>query len=130
MLVVRRLADASLAQDPQQRVFFGPQATSGPKLPDPIDVVKRYADGHEEPVRGMHWNGMDRRVLRDVLAAGAPTTRTYLQPMRGHEDAGDPLYGLPVTVSAPSVLISEVELDPDTGPKPTLPMLPSPLAGP
>ncbi len=130
ILVVRRLADPSLEQGSSRSFFLSMMGGSpAAELPDPVEVVERYADGHEVAVRGLQWNGVDRRILRDILAAGASTRATFLQPGGGMSFGDRATAGLPVTIEAPSVLVSEVELDPDTGAVPTVPKLPSPLLG-
>lgn len=80
------------------------------ELPRPTDAVWRYADGHEEPVGSLQLQRVDRRALRDILAAGGgQQSRAYLAPwtLRSHAD-GDS--GLPTVLSAPRlVLVSELE---------------------
>ena len=79
-------------------------------LPRPTDAVWRYADGREEPVASLQFQRVDRRALRDILAAGGGQQQhAYLAPWttRGHSD-GDS--GLPTVLTAPSrVLVSELE---------------------
>jgi TldD protein len=68
-------------------------------LHSPSELLRVYADGREEPVRGLTWTALDRRSLRSIVAAG-PSLQTF---------ASD---GVSVTVTAPSVLLEEVELVP------------------
>lgn len=79
-------------------------------LPRPTDAVWRYADGHEEPVASLQFQRVDRRALRDILAAGGGQQQhAYLAPWttRSHAD-GDS--GLPTVLTSPSlVLVSELE---------------------
>jgi TldD protein len=79
-------------------------------LPRPTNAVWRYADGREEPVVSLQFQRVDRRALRDILAAGGgQQQRAYLAPwtMRSHAD-GDS--GLPTVISAPQrVLVGELE---------------------
>lgn len=128
VLVVRRLADPTVEQRSFGFFFFifGGGSASDP-LPAPIEVVRRYADGHEEPVRGLVWKGVDRRLLRDIVAAGASTQSTFLMADPNPWSAASA--GLPVTIRAPSVLVGEVELAPDSSPAPRPPRLGNPLGG-
>ncbi len=79
-------------------------------LPRPTDAVWRYADGREEPVASLQFQRVDRRALRDILAAGGGQQQhAYLAPWttRSHAD-GDS--GLPTVLTAPTrVLLSELE---------------------
>ncbi len=80
------------------------------ELPRPSDAVWRYADGHEEPVVSLQFQNVDRRALRDILAAGGGMQQhAYLAAwsLRSHAD-GDS--GLPTVLTAPRrVLVGELE---------------------
>lgn len=68
-------------------------------LPPPSWIVKVYADGREEPVRGLDFADLDRRSLRDIAAAGpASTWHSSHGPSR--------------RLTTPSILIEELELAP------------------
>ena len=109
VMVVRRLEPPALAED--FRVAFSGDAPL-PGLTRPLEAYRLYADGHEEPVRGLEFVGVDRRVLRDIEIAGE------IGPQVGVMDAGPgsrrfsigPVGGLPATWSAPPVVVSELEL--------------------
>jgi len=79
-------------------------------LPRPADAVWRYADGREEPVVSLQFQNVDRRALRDILAAGGGQQQyAYLAAwtLRSHAD-GDS--GLPTVLTAPRrVLVGELE---------------------
>lgn len=125
-VAVRRL------QEPAVRRLAGHGALAvagdGPasQLPPPVAIYKVYADGREEPLRGAHFANADRWLLRDVVAAGPQVGASYLAPFEGTYRGLAPTEGLPSFVSAPEVLIGEVELVP-TGADPTdAPVLPLP----
>ncbi|MBT3219817.1 MAG: hypothetical protein HN348_12065 [Proteobacteria bacterium] len=126
LLVVRRLADAAVASKGGTKLFsfFDRRESSG--LSDPVEVVRLYPDGREEVVRGYRFGHVDRRTLRDIATAGQSETRTFLHSHRG--SSWSLTYGLPTTLTAPEVLITELELVPieEVGDKP--PLLESPLA--
>jgi len=125
VVVVRRLSDPRLSgAGLAPSLNLGSSGDGG--LPPPVEVVRRYADGREEPVRGWSFVGLDRRALRDITSAGSSTTRTIL--MAPEPGRGGPSYGVPVTVTAPSVLVAEVELQPGGGNADRPPPVPSPLA--
>lgn len=80
-------------------------------LPRPTDAVWRYVDGREEPVLLLEFQGVDRDVLRDIVAhSGAPRVHRYLAPGGAWERAGT-MAGLPTTLRAPGrVLVDLMEL--------------------
>ena len=113
VLVIRKLEPFSLADD--FRLFFtGSGAPAG--LTEPLEAVLRYADGREEPVRGLSFVGVDARVLRDLAASGeageffdlhdgGTGSSRHIEASGGHS----------VTWRAPDVLVGEVELRGDSG---------------
>lgn len=109
VLVVRRLG-APWLSSAGKSPFRDYASDSDPMRVAPAEVVRRYADGHEEPVRGLALTGLDVRDLRDIVAAGTAHTQTRLvfPPGSGRWDARR----LPVTLTVPSVVLSEVELRP------------------
>ena len=107
VLVIKHIEPLALTED-FEIAFSGDEQLSG--LTTPSVVVRRYADGTEEPVRGLKFVGVDRRVLKDIVLAGPQ------QDFVGLMDASDGRYfmsptgGRPVSWSVPSILISEMEL--------------------
>lgn len=91
-------------------VVRGLERGRGRTLPNPTDMVWRYADGREAPGLTLDFTLDDRRVLRDVVAAGGGMrTRTYLAP---HDSGGlaQGYSGLPAAIVAPGrVLVGEME---------------------
>ncbi len=123
LLVVRRLMPAALVE----RLDMG-FAGEGPLpgLTAPYEAYRLYADGRTEPVRSLRFSGVDRRVLRDIAAAGAMTG-----PVDFLDDAPGPSRfqigptgGLPVTWNVPAVLIAELELTGGGGGEPRVLELP------
>lgn len=127
VVVVRRL------QEPSVRMVG---ATSWPSddsaLPLPVAIYKLYADGREEPLRGAAFAGVQRFVLRDVQAAGEQVTASFLAPASGGDSYAflGPTEGMPTRISAPEVLIGELELVPTPGDPDEVPVLPRPPASP
>ncbi len=131
-LVVRRLAAPYLTQELEgedTRWLSVGRASTGGGITTPLELVRRYRDGREERVRDAAFSEVDLRTLRDIVAAGASTTRTVLMlppETASYQESGDS--GLAVTITAPSVLISEVTVlpHPVRGASPF--HVPSPLA--
>jgi len=109
VLVVRRMLPTALVESLDIGVSGeGPL----PGLTPPYEAVRLYADGREEPVRSLRFSGVDRRVLRDIAAAGAgvgPVDVLDGPPGPGRYGIGA-TGGVPVTWDVPSVLITELEL--------------------
>jgi len=124
-LVVRRLSEPAIAGD-DVGAMFSLGGDDGAALPAPIEVVRVYADGSEVPVRGLSFADAGLSVLRDITAAGEATTDTFLEPPPRSGYRGQ-MYGLSVTVTAPDVLIGELELVAGTDAAEKPPRLPSPL---
>ena len=66
-MVIKYLEPLAASED-FEVAFTGDEQLSG--LTTPSRVVRRYADGQEEPVRGLKFVGVDRRVLKDIVIAG------------------------------------------------------------
>lgn len=85
----------------------------------PYEAWRLYADGHTEPVQSLRFSGVDRRVLRDIAAAGPSTAVTMLDGPPGTERyTVGATGGIPVRWQAPAVLITEMELLGGTGGEP------------
>ncbi len=68
-------------------------------LPRPDAVFRVFADGREEPIRGVSFKPATFRLLRDIVAVGSePTVLNLTQQEQ------------PIAVVAPSVLVKQMEL--------------------
>ena len=85
ILVVKYIEPFALTED-FEIAFSGDEQLSG--LTKPTVVVRRYADGREEPIRGMRFVGVDRRILKDIVLAGPQ------QDFIGMTDHSSGRYGL------------------------------------
>lgn len=125
-LVVRRLQEPcvmGLGTD----LWFDEDETP---LPPPVQLVRRHLDGTEEVLRGAAFAGVERWLLRDVVAAGGSVEADFMAPLQGGYGGQAPTEGIASHVRAPSVLVGEVELVPVPGDPRELPALPPPpLAG-
>ena len=80
-------------------------------ITSPIEAFRLYADGREEPVRSMQFSGVDRRTLRDIVAATESHGWTTLMDGPPTSGRGQGVVGgVPVHWSVPDVLVSEMEL--------------------
>ena len=109
-IIVRKLDFPSTAPiDEARRIVASSQGSEPVSIP--LYIYRLYLDGHEELVRGERFRSVNARSLKDILAAGDDaTTFDYLEN-------GAPLalldYGnasAQVSVSAPSLLIDDLEL--------------------
>ena len=109
VLVVRRMEPLALLS--RFEIYFsGDEVPAG--LTSPTEAYLLYRDGRREPVRSSRFLGVDRRAMRDIIAAGRPNA------MRGVMDRhpSEMRYSLGWTSglqsgwSTPSILVSELEL--------------------
>jgi hypothetical protein len=91
-------------------------------LTRPIIVYKVYAkDGHTEPVRGLKFDEVSLRSLRDIVAIGKePQVYNMTQP------TVFPNFRYPVAIVTPSILVEEMELKKAAFQEP-LPILHNPI---
>jgi TldD protein len=121
--VVRLLDDDSLpgadADDLAALFSFGGGA-HGPPPVRPL-VVYRLDHGKETLVRGVLLENLLPRSLKDVTAIGSdPTVYNYLEGGAGFS-------GVPTTIVAPALLVSDVDIRRQTGKNRKPPLYPSPL---
>jgi len=114
VLVIRRLEPPSMTEDFD--IFFTGEGPP-PGLTPPYEAYMLYADGREQPVRGVTFVGVDRRVLREVVMAGDPGEYVGVMdsspgPRRYNIGA---VGGLPAAWSVPPVLLTEIEVQGDAG---------------
>jgi predicted Zn-dependent protease len=114
VLIVRRLTPPALSQE-VEFAFTGDGPLQG--LTVPSEVIRLYQDGREEPVRGLRFSGVDRRTLRDIVAAGA--TEAPIERMddslTGARFSIQKFGGIPVSWAVPAVVIGEMELRGSSG---------------
>jgi hypothetical protein len=127
---VLRAADraARAAEVPALLVVRAMQRGRPGSLPRVMDAVWRFPDGHEEPVVSLQFQYANRRLLKDILAAGGGTfTRTWLaSSSKSGTDATS--LGLPTTLTAPRLLLLDdleatfpgADRRPDAYPMPSL----------
>jgi TldD protein len=119
VLIIRRVKDRAFEPyDPDN--WVAPE--DRPAIDSPIVAVRRFADGHEEPVRGLRFEDLALHILKDAIP-GPSHRRTWLRTPDG--DWQRPTVGFPVTWESPSWLIPEVLVSPVERSKPA-PMAPFP----
>lgn len=122
--VVRRLQEPAVFALDQGGWFD----TANGALPPPVVIVKRFADGREEVLRGAAFAGVSRLVLRDLVAAGGPVTGVWMASGQGASETGlGPTEGLATWARVPSVLVGELELVPRPSDPNDVPVLPLPV---
>jgi hypothetical protein len=129
-IVVRRLQEPAIRASEGGGLFsFGGGDDSGVELPPPVQILRVYADGHEQRVRGAAFAGVHRWVLRDIVGAGAQVEGSVRASATGGDASSlGPTEGLPTWISAPEVLIGEMELVSDAGDPRDVPLVPPPPA--
>jgi TldD protein len=136
-LEVKRMDNPALSSIRQEdfNEFIGSIAgglSSGERMP--LTVYRVYvADGREEMVRGGHIEGLTLRSMRNILGVGGDSVvSTYMQnPAGGFAGTalgafGSAQGGIPSTVTAPSLLLDEIEVRGFHGEPRRLPIVPAP----
>lgn len=123
VLVVERLQEPAV----RDARGFGDDA---PALPPPVVAARWYADGRRVPVRSLRFAAVDRRALRDIVAAGPVARADVLLPRDGRAANLGPVEGHPCRVEAPTVVVAELELVPTPGDPSAVPTLPVATAAP
>ncbi len=102
-LVVMQLEDTEIAE--RYRTIEGESDSNG-LLPKPTIVFKIYVDdGRMEPIRGLEFDEVTIRNLRDIVAMGKDTkVYNYLQPTIFSN------FKYLASITTPSILIEEMEL--------------------
>ena len=121
-IVVTRLK-GNMPKDADEMSSFFFSFMGGEKkklLSEPMCGYRLYIDGHTEPIRGLKFEGVIYKTLRDiVLSSEEKVVNSFIR--RGLF-AGE----LPISIVAPSVVIEEMELI-QAGAKPKkLPIVPHP----
>jgi len=124
VIVVRRLQDPAARNLSSNETAYLDSERSD--LPMPVEIIRRYADGREEHLRGAQFAGVQRFVLRDIVAAGEQMEGSFMASTTGEPWTYGPTEGLPTWISAPSVLVGEMELVPSPGDPKTVPVVPPP----
>ncbi len=122
VLVIDRLIDPSMIPG---EVSTGDEG-SGLGLPPPVIARRVYADGREELLRGLGFAGVHRWVLRDIAAAGPANDLSYMAPFRPGSSTFTPIHGMPTWISAPEVVVGEMELVPRSADPRERPVVPPP----
>jgi hypothetical protein len=121
IMVVGRLQEPSI-RGLGSTFFYGLEEGS---LPPPVSIERVYADGHSDILRGASFTGIERFVLRDIVAAGPQREGLFMASTRGYGGLG-PTEGMPTYLSAPDVLVGEVEIVPAPGDPQDVPLIPAP----
>jgi len=120
--IVRLLDDGQLPiaeSDDMLSLFSFGLGGHGPPPVRPL-VVYRVDGGKETLVRGLALENLEPRSLKDVTAAGRePVVYNYI-------DEGNGFAGVPTTIIAPSLLVSDVDIRRLTGKNRRPPLYPPP----
>ena len=124
--IVRRLQESSVRAIGSMPSFSaGEDGTVN--LPLPVSIFWVDSDGAETEVRGARLTGVQRWVLRDIAATGPTVSGTFMIPSSPGDGLYTPTQGLPTWMSAPEILIGEMEIVPTPGDPKSKPTLPHPL---
>lgn len=130
-LIVRRLADDAVFVSGSQAAFEM-AIPSRDGFPRPLEVVRLNKDGSETPLRGVIFNHVIVRHLREITAVSRePVLYQYLSPGIGEFAGGfafgpDPSMSVPTSIITPAFILPHVEVVPNKGERRRPPMVPRP----
>jgi TldD protein len=129
-ILVRRMDFPSTGSvDEARRLLTASQGATRP-VSVPILIYKVFADGHEEPVRGLRFRGFNVKSLRDILATGDDSSAfEFMDSAAPFALVGASSFTTEACVVAPSILIDDLELHPVEDELPKLPVVPAPPTG-
>ncbi len=126
-IVVRRLDYPSSASSTELRRLAGSGNGGGKIVSLPLEIFRVYPDGREEAIRGVRFRGVNTRLLRDIVATGddaAPMEFLLNTAPLALMGAGGYVVG--VSVTCPSLLFDEMELERPSEERPRPPVVPPP----
>jgi TldD protein len=126
-IIIRKMDFPSTAPLDEARRILASAGAGRTAVSMPLHVYKLYLDGHEEMIRGVRLRGLNARSLKDILAAANDsTTFNYLENGAPFALLGLGSSAAAVSVSAPSVLIDDLELTKVDDEQQKLPLVPAP----
>ena len=127
-LVVLRMADDAVSATGVHDL----PPIMGPGFPQPLRVIKLKADGSEELVRGVSFQHIIDRNLREITAVGKdPVVYNYLSPGVSEGSSffsfgPDPALSIPTSIVAPAFILPHVDVVPNKGDSRKKPLVPRP----
>lgn len=128
-VVVRQLAGGASAQDDPEAfiaAMMDRQQGGGTQAVRGMVVVKVYADGHEEPMRGADISGVSARTFKEIAAASQTRTVHAVGFVSGGSFLGGNAGSGTVTYQIPSLLFANLSIRKPRGTTPKLPVVPPP----
>ena len=126
-IIVRKFDyPAASPPDELRRLVAASQGSLHP-LSAPTLVYKVFPDGHEELIRGMRLHGVNVRSLKDILVAGDDSTMfEFMNNPAPFAMIGGGGYTSEACVVAPSIIVDDLELQPNDDEQPKLPLVSPP----
>ena len=126
-LVVRKLDFPAAAPTEELRRLMAASPGAVHPLSAPTLVYKVFPDGHEELVRGMRFQGVNVRSLKDILAAGDDNiVFEFMNNAAPFAMIGAGGFTSEACVVAPSIIVDDLELQPADDEQPKLPLVSPP----
>lgn len=113
-ILVKRLDYPSTASATELRRLAGAMQGSGASriVSPPLEIVRVYPDGREEPIRGVRFRGLNARALRDIVAVGNDAKPyEYMLNLAPLALMGAGGFAVGTAVVCPSLLLDELELE-------------------
>jgi hypothetical protein len=126
-MVVRKLDFPAAAPPDDLRRWMAASPGAVHPLSAPTLIYKVYPDGREELVRGLRFHGVNVRSLKDILAAGDDNTLfEFMDSSAPFAMIGAGGFTAEACVVAPSIIVDDLELQPNDDEQPRPPLVAAP----
>lgn len=117
VIVVRKLQEPSVLalDDAYAGVYFGLDEHTIAHLPPPVAIYKRTRDGQETRLRGAQFVRVHQSLLKQIAMTGPSSSGSFFVSSDPAMNTDRPLAGLATAMTAPDVLIQEMEVVPAPG---------------
>jgi len=125
-----------LAMVKERNKEFGVMVRRMQSAQQPLMVAKLYLDGHEEPIQGVQFAGLNAAAFKDIVAVSSdqniltlsrhPSQNSFNIPMSGVELGGEDEGWTPVSLAVPSFVFDDVTVRMIRGETPKPPVAPHP----
>jgi predicted Zn-dependent protease len=108
-------------ENDESTFYFGGEKKQESLLPNPVSAYKLYVDGHSEPVKGMEFENLTYKLLKDIILVGNDNMVCNFVAKDQSEQSAC------LSVVSPSIVVDDLELNPSEGKSVKFPVIPQPV---
>ncbi|MFA5031592.1 MAG: metallopeptidase TldD-related protein [bacterium] len=120
-IVITRLKGYGKEDSDGSTFYFGGEKKQESLLPNPVSAYRLYADGHSEIVKGMEFENLTYKLLKDIIIVGEENTahNFIIRNQSGQSVC--------MSVISPSIVVDDLELNPSEGKSVKFPVVSQPV---